>query len=525
MKWVTSSISIGYRAVMEVCGVESFPLLEKMICSCTPLIHPHSRSSYAFSLSPPLSPSRFPAQNLSAPQSISPDSDSYNRTHLRAPRIVQIHGRYAGSQELGPLNDAKWCARTEKARRVNQVNRRTRNDEPPAARTSPPTQSTIGTRTARTWTPRWREAVRARGEGKAGESSHPHSDDPPSQRAPPHPHPYDRYACSEALRADSFTRSEAHGEGKTSEGGSTIARVATSRPRRLGEDDGGDRYTGNEEGGRGLLNHAKLGARRGGYGQSSHPQRRAPPAKTMAGGDEKGTGDTRAARRVAADSSMVRREVRWCEGAGVRRGETKTAKGGRPSAQPQDEGTKGIAMGHPTPCASSRDRKVLGVDGDDEIGGDVCVRLPMPRHGGWLARAGAQARSTMQLVTESCDSEACSCIDGPSTNDAFRADEGYVAGAEEALFAGWSHDALQDLASAAWLRLATRPSVAFAADYLVPVASQLADPVSGESGTRTARGVWTQPVKRVLPTRASKAGLGVHRWGGRLDFAGKIYRG
>jgi hypothetical protein len=26
-----------------------------------------------------------------------------------------------------------------------------------------------------------------------------------------------------------------------------------------------------------------------------------------------------------------------------------------------------------------------------------------------MARAGAQARSTMQLVTETCDSEACSC--------------------------------------------------------------------------------------------------------------------
>ncbi|KAJ7844963.1 hypothetical protein B0H13DRAFT_2096041 [Mycena leptocephala] len=41
-----------------------------------------------------------------------------------------------------------------------------------------------------------------------------------------------------------------------------------------------------------------------------------------------------------------------------------------------------------------------------------------------------------------------------------------------AIEANTAHDALQDLASAAWLRLATCPSVAFAADYLVPVTSR-----------------------------------------------------
>ncbi|KAJ7908112.1 hypothetical protein B0H13DRAFT_670354 [Mycena leptocephala] len=247
----------------------------------------------------------------------------------RAATIVQIHGWYAGSQELGPLNDVKRCARTEKARRANQVDRRTHNDEPPAARTSPPTvhdryadSEDVDSSMAGSG------ASAGRGEGGRIIAPAPRRPTLSARTSPPTlpPHPYDRYACSEALRADSFTRSEAHGEGKTSEGGSTIARVATSRPRRLGEDDGGDRHTGNEEGGRGLLNHAKLGARRGVYGQLSHPQRRAPPGKTIAGRDEKGTGGTRAARRVAANSSMTRSEVQWCEGASARRGETKTVR-------------------------------------------------------------------------------------------------------------------------------------------------------------------------------------------------------
>lgn len=102
-------------------------------------------------------------------------------------------------------------------------------------------------------------------------------------------------------------------------------------------------------------------------------------------------------------------------------------------------------MSHPAPCASIARQEVLGADGDDEISGGVCVRLPMPRvwgrddasgydqgHGGWVARAGAQARSTMWLVTESCDSEACSCMDNSSKNDVYskndtsRVEERYV---------------------------------------------------------------------------------------------------
>jgi hypothetical protein len=50
-----------------------------------------------------------------------------------------------------------------------------------------------------------------------------------------------------------------------------------------------------------------------------------------------------------------------------------------------------------------------------------------------MARGGAQARSMMRLVTESCDSEAYSCIDGSSTNDASCAEE---RGAVKGLLAG-----------------------------------------------------------------------------------------
>jgi hypothetical protein len=50
-----------------------------------------------------------------------------------------------------------------------------------------------------------------------------------------------------------------------------------------------------------------------------------------------------------------------------------------------------------------------------------------------MARAGAQARSMMRLMTESCDSEAYSCIDGSSTNDASCAEE---RGAVKRLLAG-----------------------------------------------------------------------------------------
>lgn len=90
---------------------------------------------------------------------------------------------------------------------------------------------------------------------------------------------------------------------------------------------------------------------------------------------------------------------------------------------------RGIASRH----LASRDRELLGADGDGEISGGVCVRVPMLRvwgwddasgdeqgHGGWMVRVGAQARSTMQLVIESCDSETCLCIDGSSRNDTSR---------------------------------------------------------------------------------------------------------
>ncbi|KAJ7920033.1 hypothetical protein B0H13DRAFT_2268305 [Mycena leptocephala] len=276
MKWVTSSISIGYRAVMEVCGVESFPLLEKMLrvfsvptSQPLPLSSPESvRTTIDLPRRRLIYRTHLASRILvSSPLPVPPTTADRHGTQ-RAPTIVQIHGRYAGSQELGPLNDAKRCARTEKARRVNQVDRRTRNDEPPAARTSPPTQSTI----ARTSPP----------------TLPPH----PYDRAPPHPHCLHistRYAGSEAARADadsSMTRSggrderartnrdpSSHLQRRAARAVSTLPLHGTRAARRRGR--GVPNRVKRCEGARsrGLHNHPKRGARvRAHRDPPSHPQ-------------------------------------------------------------------------------------------------------------------------------------------------------------------------------------------------------------------------------------------------------------